>query len=309
MTTVRRLLGLAAAAALAAALVPAPAYAVPPTDPNAILVAGPAPTTFPGEANKWVNETMEVRNDSDKPLRVVLHVKTQGLWFASSYITCKYNDALPSDQIPAGVQEAICQPPNEIQPGGSYKFGGGMIRVHPMAQPGTEYSYSFTWYTKEYADAQGPTWLGRDKLTRTGFKTLPLMTKVTPETPYSGGNGSSGKVVIPAVGTPPTTPPATPAATVTPTTTVKPTVTPGGGEEEPTNPAPSGSPATPPVTATPTTEAPGGAGGGDTGGDTGGDLPLTGTNVAVMGGLGAVLLIGGAVAFVLARRRRTAFTA
>ncbi|MBL7258507.1 EGFR-like transmembrane domain-containing protein [Paractinoplanes lichenicola] len=307
MTTVRRLLGLASAAALTAMLIPAPAQAaVPSTDPNAVLVAGPAPKTFTGVPDKWVNETLEVRNDSDKPLRVVLHVKTKGLWFASSYITCKYSDSLPPTKVPdvTDVEEAICQPPNEIEPGGSYKFGGGFIRTHPKAQPGAEYSYEFTWYTKEYADAQGPTWLGRDKLTHTGFHTLALMTKVTPETPYTGDNSSSGKVVIPAGETPPTTPPATatPEPTVTPTATVGPTLPPGDGEEEPSTPAPtSSSPAAPT-----TSPVAGGVGGGD---DTGGGLPLTGTNVAVVGGLGAVLLIGGAGAFLLARRRRTSFSA
>ncbi|GAB2599950.1 hypothetical protein Aab01nite_65800 [Paractinoplanes abujensis] len=164
MSTVRRLLGLASAAALAAALVPAPAHAAPPTDPNAILAAGPAPKTFQAEANKWVNETMEVRNDGDKPLKVVLHVETRGLWFASSYITCKYTESIPGGKIPdlTDTGEALCEVPNPIEPGGSYKLSGGFIRVHPKAPAGAEYSYRFTWYTRDYADAQGPTWLGRD---------------------------------------------------------------------------------------------------------------------------------------------------
>ncbi|GID31654.1 hypothetical protein [Paractinoplanes brasiliensis] len=297
MTTVRRLLGLASTAAVLATLVPAPAqaHAAVPSDPNAVLVAGPAPQLFQGVPDKWIYETMEVRNDSDKPLRVVLHVKTEGLWFASSYHTCKYGESLPYDQIPSGPQEAVCEPPNEIEPGGSYKLGVSMIRVHPMAQPGATYSYTFTWYTKEYADAQGPAWLGRDKMTG-GFKGLPLMTKVTPQTPYTGTNSGSGKVVIPGGSAP------TPTPAVTPTTTLAPTVTPGAPDpdpaEEPTAtdaPASAATPSTSPVA--------GGTGGG------GSDLPLTGTNVAVLGGLGAVLLIGGAVAFVLARRGRTAFTA
>ncbi|MBM2614763.1 LPXTG cell wall anchor domain-containing protein [Actinoplanes sp. LDG1-06] len=286
-------------------LMPAPAYAAVPPDPNAVLVAGPAPKIFQGEADKRIWETMEVRNDSDKPLRVVLYVKTEGLWFAGAYHTCRYTDNLPPDLIPASGEQAICEPPNEIEPGGSYKLGGEMIRVHPKAVPGAQYSYTFTWYTKEYADAQGPTWLDRDKMTP-GFKGLPLMTKVTPETPYSGTNSSSGRVVIAGGTTPPTTP----------TTTVKPTITiptDPDPDAEPTDDPTSGSPVTPSASTTPpttpaapeTSPVAGGVGGGDTGGD----LPLTGTNVAVIGGLGGVLLLGGGVAFFLARRRRTAFTA
>ncbi|MCY1136516.1 LPXTG cell wall anchor domain-containing protein [Actinoplanes sp. Pm04-4] len=306
MTTVRRLLGLASAAAIGAAFVPAPASAAEPDNPSAFLVAGPPQQIFQGVPDERIHETMEVRNDSDKPLRVVLYVKTEGLWFAGAYHTCRYTDNIPPDRPPASGEQAICEPPNEIEPGGTYKFGGEMIRVHPKAQPGATYSYTFTWFTKEYFDAQGPTFLDRDKMTP-GFKGLPLMVKVNPERPHNGPSSSSGRVVMPAASTPPTTPPVTPTMTppVTPPATppATPTIPPGGGEEEPTGPAPtSNSPATP--TVAPTTEAPGGAGGGDNDGG----LPMTGTNVAVVGGLGAVLLLGGAGVFLLARRR-TSFTA
>lgn len=165
MSTARRLLGLVSAAAVITTLVPAPAHAAVPPDPNAVLVAGPAPQVFPGRPDKRIYETMEVRNDSDKPLRVVLHVKTQGLWMAGAHTTCRYTNTMGPGQIPDAVEEAVCQPPNEILPGRSYKYGSEMIRVHPQAQPGAVYSYTFTWYTREYADAQGPAFLGRDKMT------------------------------------------------------------------------------------------------------------------------------------------------
>jgi LPXTG-motif cell wall-anchored protein len=47
---------------------------------------------------------------------------------------------------------------------------------------------------------------------------------------------------------------------------------------------------------------------GDDGGS-GGGLPLTGANTALLAGLGVLLLAGGLVAYLFARRRRTSFTA
>ncbi|GIJ33964.1 LPXTG cell wall anchor domain-containing protein [Micromonospora sediminimaris] len=53
---------------------------------------------------------------------------------------------------------------------------------------------------------------------------------------------------------------------------------------------------------------PSGGQGGDGGGD-GGELPITGANTALIAGVGGVLLAAGVAGFVLARRRRTHFTA
>lgn len=52
-----------------------------------------------------------------------------------------------------------------------------------------------------------------------------------------------------------------------------------------------------------------GGDGGSDGGGGGGELPITGANTALIAGVGAVLLAAGAAGFLLARRRRTHFTA
>jgi LPXTG-motif cell wall-anchored protein len=66
---------------------------------------------------------------------------------------------------------------------------------------------------------------------------------------------------------------------------------------------PSASPSAPASSATATATATASGQGG------GGGLPVTGADTAVVAGVGAVLLVGGAAAFLLTRRRRASFTA
>ena len=219
---------------------------------------------------------------------------------AGSFMNCVY---------PSSHDEAVCEPPQLLPPGGTYRLSDEMIRVHPLAKPGEQFTYTFTWHTDAYAEKMGPSFLGRDKMVP-GIKSVVLIGKVA-DTSGPGSNTGTGTVVV--NGGAPTTSPTAP-----PTTPSTPASTPGGpGEPGPGSTTPSES--TPPATTSPaattppattevpaTTEAPVPGAGGGNGDD---DLPLTGTNVAVIGGAGALLLIGGLAAYLLARRRRTAFTA
>lgn len=98
-------------------------------------------------------------------------------------------------------------------------------------------------------------------------------------------------VTTPPVTTPPTTtPPVTTPPTTTPPTTTPPVTTPPSTTPAPTTPAPKPTTSKPVPPVVPPVTPPG--------------LPFTGSNIAAIGGIGAALLIIGALALVVANRRR-----
>ncbi|GAB7048950.1 hypothetical protein [Catenuloplanes indicus] len=130
-----------------------------------------------------------------------------------------------------------------------------------------------------------------------------------PTPPATTPPATTPPVTTPPATTPPaTTPPATTPPATTPPATTPPATTPPATTPPATTP-PATTPPASPSPQLPTTiqhedafvalvSVPGGNGGGEPG------LPVTGPQTAIIGGVGAAVLVGGAVVFMMARRRK-----
>lgn len=250
------------------------------------LVAGPRGASWSAAQGAVVKPAVEVTNRGPKPAEgaVLRLAPSTGLAHAASYRNCWYR--------PNG-DRAFCRFDQELEAGATYRVAQPVIKVEPDAEPGSRPFFTSTWFTADdwdqvdWRDYSMPDMKpGTGDLLR--LEKVPATTGLRAQVTDTHPDNNKLRPYVLVQGAP-----ATPA-------------TPAGG---PTT-GPTAAPTTVPATSVATPTATDVAGGGDGGGAGGGsDLPLTGTNIAVVAGLGGLLLIGGAVAFVAARRRRTNFTA
>jgi len=267
-----------AAAAVAAGLctVPAAAVAAPAPDPAKLVgvteldpATGRGKTYFIGRGEVAPN-AIGVTNVGDAPVQgVVVQIRVlDDLDFAKKYQNCWY-------AVDSNLDAAWCSFDGELAAGSTLALAGPMVSTTTNARPDKVGAIVFSWYSKEWADAQG------------GLEALAGNDAGQNNRPVQGTEGvltlESRSLPLPErTGNPQFT---YVGLTVAPTTspTASPSASPPTGQ-------PSAS-ATPPAT---------GEGGG---------MPVTGTQAATVGGIGGALLLVGAVSYLVARRRRTRFVA
>ncbi|BFU46057.1 LPXTG cell wall anchor domain-containing protein [Krasilnikovia sp. MM14-A1004] len=228
-----------------------------------------------------------VANLDDKPVTgLVVH-----LWFIGSEQRLTDNFSNCQYYLDGTRQGAWCEFDQELAAGGKYSLPPLHVSVPDDAKE-TRTLVEVV-FPKEYADSRGG---------------IAALAKSDGDKPGAAGTGAAARLVEGTNLTPSKhtasvsfiyfhlnlpTAPTGPSAHATPST-------PASVSATPTSAAP--------TSATPTsagaTAAAGQGGGTNTGG-----LAVTGSNVAVVAGVGAVLLVGGVAAFLLTRRRRDRFTA
>jgi LPXTG-motif cell wall-anchored protein len=275
---IRTLLSVSAAVLAGALGLSAPAFAADGDTARLIALTAHDPTLYGTSYQVKPGETVPVEagvaNLGDKPVGgLVVH-----FWFIGSeqrltddFSNCQY-------YLDGTEQGAWCEFDQELAAGRKYS----LPPLHVSVPEGAKETRTLVEvvYSKEYADSRG----GMAALAKadsspgsltlvpgTGAKaSLVEGTDLTPSKEPTATSFIYFNLILPSA-SPPASP--KPTASSTSTATVAPTA---------------------------------GAQGGGTGG---GGLPVTGSNTAVMAGVGTALLVGGVAVFLLARRRRARFTA
>jgi LPXTG-motif cell wall-anchored protein len=263
------------AATLALGLAAAPAAAAPaPSAPDAAkLAAGSEKDPQTGK-----NRTYLVGQGQDVP--AVLGVTNAGGAPVDGLVvhvrvlndldfTEKYENCWYA--VDSNLESAWCEFGDSLAPGASLAVTGAGIATKPDARAENISSIIHTWISKEHADQRGGVQALADGWAGQGTKAVRgTGAPLALTTPAGELGGLGGPIGFAGVKL--LTPTGEPTATPTPAATTSPAV-PG---------------------------APGGEGGG---------LPVTGAGTAAAASVGGVLLLIGAVSYVIARRRRTRFVA
>ena len=283
---IRSLLSVSAAVLAGALAVPSAALAAA-GDPSHLIAltahdSSQYGSTYDVKPGETVPVAAGVANLGDQVVSgLVVH-----LWFIGSeqrltdnFTNCQY-------YLDGATQGAWCEFDQELAAGGKYS----LPPLHVSVPPGAKETRTLVdiVYSKSYVDSQGG--IAALAKTASGGRSFTLV-------PGTGARAElvEGTELSPSKQPGPTSfiyfhlllPSASPSASAS------------------TSPSASARPSSPPATATATAApAPGGQGGGTAGG-----LAVTGSNTAVVAGLGAAMLVGGAAVFLLSRRRRSRFTA
>lgn len=193
--------------------------------------------------------------------------------FATKYQNCWYG-------VDSNAQTAYCSFDTALAADATLAIVDPVVAMKPDARPDKVSSIVFTWLSQDWVDTRGGVQALADGDSRPGKAvrgtdgTLALTSRSLPlgEEPHYATGFVAVELVLPHTTAP--TQPATPTPTASASSAA-------------------------PTAAAPTSAAPGGAGGGG--------LAVTGTQTATVAGIGALLLLVGAVGFVIARRRRTRF--
>ncbi|WP_433372232.1 LPXTG cell wall anchor domain-containing protein [Actinoplanes sp. CA-142083] len=230
---------------------------------------------YPARQGETVPIVLGVKNTGAEALKgIVVNVRVLNeVDLPKEFTNCVY-------YVDSNLRGAWCSIDAEVAAGGTYKLSPFRVTVSTKAEK-ISAAVIFQWATLEYAESKG----GIEALAKadSGKGTTPAagagekLGLATAELPVPAEPAGVGFAYLKLV-TPPTTPP-----TAVPTTS-------------PAATASSSATAAPTVTAT---EAGGGGGG----------LPVTGSKTAAVAGIGALLLVAGAVGVLLVRRRRTRFVA
>ncbi|MEU8609274.1 LPXTG cell wall anchor domain-containing protein [Actinoplanes sp. NPDC048791] len=237
-------------------------------------------TAYPVKSGETVPVVLGVANLGTEPLPgVVVNVRVvNDVDLPKEFGNCQY-------YVDSNLDGAWCEIDRELAAGKTYALASFPVAAAAQARADRWSSVIFQWYSKAWADRQG----GIEALAKadSGRGTTPApgpgadIDLTVRELPVPAEPRAIGFARVKLVLPPTTEPTATPTATATATPTATPTTT-----------EPTAAPAT--------TEPADGSGGG---------LPVTGSQTATVAGIGAALLLGGAGALVVARRRRRSFTA
>jgi hypothetical protein len=234
------------------------------------LTAAGLPVSYPIHPGETVSPVLGVVNSGTETVQgVVVHIRV-------------LNDVdLPKEftncqyYVDSNLDGAWCEIGRDLPVGTTFALDPFHVSAAPQAEELS--SVIFQWYSKAWAEPQGGiaalakahSGQGTTPAAGTGGE-IALTAKELPPSPDPKWIGFSYLKLV----TPPTTPP-----TSAPTS------------------APTSSPTAAPATTVPA------------GGTGGGTLVITGSRTATVAGVGAVLLAGGAIGLLLARRRRTRFVA
>ncbi|GAB7042733.1 MULTISPECIES: LPXTG cell wall anchor domain-containing protein [Catenuloplanes] len=273
MKTLFRMIGVAGLA-VAALTVPTAAQAA--VDPPVLgtvtdVDAAGKPVPFPIHRGESVPVTVGVHHYGAQPVNgVLLRIRVvDDLDLPKDFTNCRYF-------TDSNLDGAWCEFDTELAAGGTYAAWPFRVAATPDAQAGRVTSVIWNWQPRSTAPLGGDidalaaaeTGAGTPVAGTETALTLQARELPAPATPSSVG------FAYPRLVTPSASP------------SVSPTASPSGSPA-PTATGTAGAPAT--------TPPPGGAGGGE--------LPITGANTAVLAGIGALLVIGGAAGFLIARRR------